>query len=79
MTLTEGTLGLSPLDGEGMDAVRIYRCGEGSLLQVYASEHAGKATATVASWSVDDFDSVIEELTASGVSFEASDNGRAPP
>ncbi len=45
----EGTLGLSPQDVDGMSEVRIYPCGEGSLLQVYASEHAGTATATVAS------------------------------
>lgn len=37
----ETTLGLSPLPTGGMDQVRIYPCGEGSLLQVYASEHAG--------------------------------------
>jgi hypothetical protein len=31
--------------------VRIYPCGSRSFRQVYASEHAGTATATVASWS----------------------------
>ena len=66
----ETTLGLSPHPTEGMDEVRIYPCAEGSLLQVYASEHAGTATATVASWSTPDFEPVIEELGAKGVSFE---------
>ena len=66
----ETTLGLSPHPSEGMDEVRIYPCAEGSLLQVYASEHAGTATATVASWSASDFESVVEELSAKGVSFE---------
>ena len=47
----EATLGLSPLGDDGTSHVRIYPCGSGSFLQVYASEHAGTATATVASWS----------------------------
>ena len=66
----EGTLGLTPRDGDGMADVRIYPCGSGSLLQVYASEHAGTTTATVASWSADDFDSVVDELRAKGVALE---------
>lgn len=66
----EETLGLSPLEDDGVEEVRIYRCGAGSLLQVYASEHAGTATATVASWSADDFESVVDELSAKGVTFE---------
>jgi len=66
----EGTLGLSPQGDEIMGHVRIYPCGGGSLLQVYASEHAGTATATVASWSADDFESVVEDLKAKGVTFE---------
>ena len=66
----EGALGLTPLGGDGMADVRIYPCGSGSLLQVYASDHAGTTTATVASWSADDFESVVEELRAKGVTFE---------
>lgn len=66
----ETTLGLSPLGDEGMADVRIYPCGEGSLLQVYRS--AGTATATVASWSAADFESVVDELRAKGVTFETS-------
>ena len=66
----EGVLGLSPM-GESMEHVRIYPCGAGSLLQVYASEHAGTATATVASWSTSDFESVVDELRAKGVTFES--------
>ncbi len=67
----EGTLGLTPLGGDGMDGVRMYPCGSGSLLQVYASEHAGTTTATVASWSADDFESVVDELRGKGVTFES--------
>ena len=66
----EGALGLAPLGGEGMESVRMYRCGEGSLLQVYVSQHAGNTTSTVASWSAADFESVVEELAARGVTFE---------
>lgn len=70
----EGALGLEPLAGdEGMAAVRIYPCGEGSLLQVYESEHAGSGSATAASWSAPDFDEVVAGLRDAGVSFESSD------
>lgn len=72
----EATLGLSPHPGEGIDNVRIYSCGEGSLLQVYASEHAGTATATVASWSASDFESVVDELSAEACSSRAMRNQR---
>lgn len=65
----EGKLGLTALEG-GPDAVRMYECGKGTLLQVYASpDHAGKATATVASWSVPEFDAQVDELLAAGIEF----------
>jgi catechol 2,3-dioxygenase-like lactoylglutathione lyase family enzyme len=66
----ERVLGLSPQPDGGMEEVRIYPCAEGTQLQVYASEHAGTTTATVASWSTPDFESVVEELSANGVRFE---------
>jgi catechol 2,3-dioxygenase-like lactoylglutathione lyase family enzyme len=67
----EGRLGLTPIADEGgNEAVKIYECGAGSLLQVYISEHAGSGAATAASWSVDDFETVVGELRAAGVSFE---------
>jgi catechol 2,3-dioxygenase-like lactoylglutathione lyase family enzyme len=69
----EGKLGLSALDG-GPDAVRMYECGNGTLLQVYASpDHAGKATATVASWSVPEFDAQVDELIAVGIELAKYD------
>ena len=70
MEFYEGTLGLSSQGDEVMDQVRTYPCGGGTLLQVYASEHAGTATATVASWSTADFESVVDDLSAKGVAFE---------
>jgi catechol 2,3-dioxygenase-like lactoylglutathione lyase family enzyme len=69
----EGKLGLSPQADWG-EGSRTYACGAGSSLHVYASPaHAGKATATVARWDVDDLEQVIDELTANGVTFEQYD------
>jgi catechol 2,3-dioxygenase-like lactoylglutathione lyase family enzyme len=43
-------------------------------LHIYLSpEHAGKSTATLASWGVDDIERVVEELTKRGVTFEQYD------
>jgi len=51
-----------------------YRCAEDSVLHIYLSpEHAGKSTATLASWGVDDIERVVEELTKRGVTFEHYD------
>jgi catechol 2,3-dioxygenase-like lactoylglutathione lyase family enzyme len=53
-----------------------YRCGEGSVMHVYLSpEHAGKSTATLAGWGVDDVEEVVDELTSEGVTFERYDEG----
>ena len=69
----EGKLGLTAQEG-GPDAVRIYECGNGSQLQVYASpDHAGKGTATVASWSVPEFDAQVDELLGAGIEFAKYD------
>jgi len=55
----------------GPDAVRLYPCGGGSVLQVYTSpQNAGTSTATVASWSVPAFDEQIQELLVAGVRLE---------
>lgn len=69
----EGKLGLIAREG-GPEHVRLYPCGGETVLQVYASpEHAGRSTATAASWSVDDHDTVIDALVAAGVEFTRSD------
>jgi hypothetical protein len=45
-------------------------------MHVYLSpEHAGKSTATLAGWGVDDVDRVVEELASKGVAFERYDEG----
>ncbi len=38
-------------------------------------EHAGKSTATLASWGVDDVQRVVDELNCRGVTFERYDEG----
>jgi catechol 2,3-dioxygenase-like lactoylglutathione lyase family enzyme len=69
----EGKLGLT--EGEDQpDGGRRYSCGGGTTLDVYPSPaHAGKATATVAGWDVDDVEQVVDELTSNGVTFEQYD------
>jgi catechol 2,3-dioxygenase-like lactoylglutathione lyase family enzyme len=70
----EGKLGLSVSIDSG-DNVQ-YRCAEGSVMHVYLSpEHAGKSTATLASWGVDDVERVVDELNTRGVTFERYDEG----
>src|SRR5918995_856446 len=70
----EGRLGLSVSIDSG-DNLQ-YRCAEGSVMHVYLSpEHAGNSTATLASWGVDDVESVVDELTEKGVAFERYEEG----
>jgi catechol 2,3-dioxygenase-like lactoylglutathione lyase family enzyme len=53
-----------------------YRCAEASVMHIYLSpEHAGKSTATLASWGVDDVERVVEELASRGVTFERYEEG----
>jgi catechol 2,3-dioxygenase-like lactoylglutathione lyase family enzyme len=70
----EAKLGLSPGEDQP-DESRIYPCGDGTSLHVYESPaHAGKATATLATWIVPDLRELVAELTANGVSFERYDD-----
>jgi catechol 2,3-dioxygenase-like lactoylglutathione lyase family enzyme len=53
-----------------------YRCAEGTVMHVYISpEHAGKSTATLDGWGVDDVEGVVEELASKSVTFERYDEG----
>ena len=66
----EGKLGL-PEGTETEDGGRTYPCAGGAELHIFPSpDHAGKATATLAGWDVDDLESVVAELGSNGVSFE---------
>lgn len=70
----EDKLGL-PVSTDSGDNVS-YRCGEGTEIYVYLSpEHAGKSTATLSGWHVDDAERVVDELTERGVIFERYDEG----
>ena len=70
----EGKLGLLGVDDPG-DGSHRYACGEGTSLHVYVSPaHAGKATATLATWYVPDLEQVVDELSANGVTFERYDD-----
>jgi catechol 2,3-dioxygenase-like lactoylglutathione lyase family enzyme len=70
----EGKLGLSAAETRP-DESRIYACGGDTSLHVYASPaHAGKATATLATWYVADLEEVVDELRARGVTFERYDD-----
>jgi catechol 2,3-dioxygenase-like lactoylglutathione lyase family enzyme len=71
----EGKLGLKPNDPPEEPSVPItYVCGKGTGISVYLSpDHAGKSTATMAGWVVDDLEAVVDELTSNGVTFERYD------
>jgi catechol 2,3-dioxygenase-like lactoylglutathione lyase family enzyme len=70
----EGKLGLSVGIDSG-DNVQ-YRCAEGTVMHVFLSpKHAGKSTATLVGWGVDDVEGVVDELTVNGVAFERYDEG----
>ena len=68
----EDALGLTPRD-EDDESVR-YRCGEGTGIFVYLSaENAGRSSATLAGWFVDDLDRTMDDLASRGVTFERYD------
>ena len=70
----EGKLGLSVGIDSG-DNLQ-YRCAERRVFHVYLSpEHAGKSTATLAGWGVNDVERVVDELASRGVTFERYDEG----
>jgi catechol 2,3-dioxygenase-like lactoylglutathione lyase family enzyme len=70
----ERKLGLSTGEDQ-LDDSRIYACGGDTSLHVYESPaHVGKATATVATWYVDNLEQVVDELAANGVTFERYDD-----
>jgi catechol 2,3-dioxygenase-like lactoylglutathione lyase family enzyme len=66
----EGKLGLSAVE-TGADGSKVYGTGGDASLHVYPSpDNAGRSTATLASWKVDDVEQVVDELTSNGVTFE---------
>jgi catechol 2,3-dioxygenase-like lactoylglutathione lyase family enzyme len=71
----EGKLGFTAA-GDDPDGGRTYECGEQTTLHVFPSPGAGASGATVAGWTVDDLDQVVDDLTASGVTFERYDDAQ---
>ena len=71
----EDKLGLTPGEVPSEEGVPIsYPCGGGTGISVYLSpEHAGKSTATLAGWVVEDVEELVDELTAKGLTFEQYD------
>ena len=70
----EGKLGFAAA-GDDPDGGRTYECGEQTTLLVFPSPvGAGASGATVAGWTVDDLEHVVDELTANGVTFERYDD-----
>jgi catechol 2,3-dioxygenase-like lactoylglutathione lyase family enzyme len=61
--------------GDDPDGGRTYECGEQTTLHVFPSPaSAGASGATVAGWTVDDLEHVVDELTATDVTFERYDD-----
>jgi catechol 2,3-dioxygenase-like lactoylglutathione lyase family enzyme len=68
----ENTLGLTPIDKEGDEAI-VYQSGSTRLL-VYKSDFAGTNQATVATWGVgNDIEREVKVLQDKGVAFEHYD------
>jgi catechol 2,3-dioxygenase-like lactoylglutathione lyase family enzyme len=66
----EGKLGLIAVHA-GADGSQVYASAGDTSLHVYPSAaHAGRSTATLATWYVDDVERVVDELSANGVIFE---------
>ena len=66
----EGKLGLSVVR-TGADGSKVYASGGGESLHVYPSpDHAGRSTATLATWYVDDVERIVDELASNDVTFE---------
>jgi catechol 2,3-dioxygenase-like lactoylglutathione lyase family enzyme len=68
----EHQLGLAPGEEE-QEAVR-YPCADGTRILIYLSrENAGRSTATIAGWIVDDLDQTMNDLASRDVTFEQYD------
>ena len=70
----EGTLRLAAR-GDQADESRVYACGGDTSLHVYESRaHAGRATATLATWYVSDLEQVVDEVSSKGVTLQRYDD-----
>ena len=53
----------------------MFQCGDGTMLLIYPREAPSVADHTLASFKVDDIESVVDGLSAKGVTFEQYDMG----
>ena len=67
------TLGLTDLHVSTPGPQVFYRCGGGTLLEVYQRPTAGDAQHTLASWEVSDVPAAVDQLRRRGVRFEDYD------
>jgi catechol 2,3-dioxygenase-like lactoylglutathione lyase family enzyme len=67
------TLGLTDRGASVPGPQVIYRCGAGTLLEVYERPTAGQAEHTLASWEVPDVRAAVDQLRGLGVRFEEYD------
>ena len=67
------TLGLTDAREPTPGPQVVYRCGDGTLLEVYERASAGDAEHTLASWDVSDMRASVDQLRARGVRFEEYD------
>jgi catechol 2,3-dioxygenase-like lactoylglutathione lyase family enzyme len=67
------TLGLADTGASMPGPEAVYRCGGGTMLEVYERPTAGEADHTLASWEVDDVRAAVDELRSNGVQFEEYD------
>jgi catechol 2,3-dioxygenase-like lactoylglutathione lyase family enzyme len=69
----EGVLGLTALKAGPSATIpqggRVYGSGGVPALNVFQSENAGTARATMATWYADDIEQIVDELAAAGVQF----------
>ena len=73
MNFYEGKLGIACSEVQP-DGSRVYACGGGTSLHVYAAPgRTGGSAETLATWYVSDLEQVIDELSSNGVTFEAYD------
>lgn len=68
------TLGLADANASTPGPQVIYRCGGGTLLEIYERPAAGQAAQhTLASWAVSDVRAAVNQLRSRGVRFEDYD------
>ena len=67
------TLGLTDANLSTPGPQVFYRCGGGTLLEVYERPTAGQAQHTLASWAVSEVRAAVNELRDRGVRFEEYD------